>query len=113
MGGRLRQLQKQTVCFTKTRGFFQCLQYVTPGGGVIIHPQQLRQAKMHVRRVGGIEQEEFLISADGLVGFAKLLTGGGQKSVRLGHQRIHGDKPFGILINGLPILIALRKFHQA
>ncbi len=94
----------------ETRSFFQCLQYVTLGGGVVIHVHQAGESEMHVCRVGGVEQEQFLIRVDGGLGFAEFFAGGGEKSVGLGQQRIHGEEPLGILRDRFPVL---RAFSQA
>jgi len=66
----------------KTRRFFQCLQYVTPGRRVVIHAQQLCETEMHIGRIGGIKQQQFLVSPDGGPGFAEFFTGATQEAIR-------------------------------
>src|SRR5215510_8347046 len=100
------------MSFAEAWRFFQCLQYLTPGGRVIIQVQKPREPKMDVGGVSGIKQEQFLISVNGNGSFARLIAGSRKKAIRLGQQWVHGEIPLGIQRNSLPLLVALPNLHE-
>ena len=97
----------------KTRRFFQCLQYVTPGHGVVIHAQLAGETEMNIGRIGGIEQEQLFIRTNRLPGRAELFAGTTQEAVRLRQERIHSEVAFGVLRDRFPVLRGFGEFHEA
>ena len=75
--------------------------------------QQSRQTEVNFRRVRRIEGKQVLIRLNGGTGFAQFLAGARQVAIRLRQQRVDGQKTFGVLRDGGPVLCGLTQFHEA
>ena len=97
------EFKQQLVAGAKPRGLLQSLQQVAFGGGLIGRAKELCQAKMDIRGIGRIEQEQLLVSDNGRPGLPQFLAGAAQTAIGLGNQRIHRQATLGIPRYGIPI----------